>query len=463
MNTNELFIDASNLPNPLSKSELYELLDKAKQGDTKAIKIIAEHNIRVVLYRVTNKFKFVEYDKKDLVSIGNIGLMKAITTFDKSKNNGFATYAIKCIDNEILMFLRKLKKDLNIDSIDRPFFRNKDGKELKIEEVVSDGTDIVEEYEREVVHEKIRKIVSELPLRDREIIMLRFGFYNDKCYSQSEVANMMNISRARVSMLITKVIGKLRQELQRLDIIELKTKKNLSAPHKERKVEMPKKLKTIYEYFNGYTREQIDEMLEKLSEEERNLIKARYGEDLSNPVTGKLSKEQTSKFYGSLVPKMKRLLLKLNITREERKTKTENNNSDLDNKKNSFFSEHLNENLEKKDINGQQNVEMITEDDYIKLLELLRTPAFSKMINMYSPKEIMIASLKLGYVNGKCFSNSAISEFLGVETKEIVDTIKKILLAYKEKINSIIDDTLKIIEKDREISSLTLTRKKNEK
>ena len=111
----------------------------------------------------------------------------------------------------------------------------------------------------------------------------------------------------------------------------------------------------------------------------------------------------------------------------------------------------------------QQNVEIITEDDYFRLLELLRTPAFSKMVNMYSPKEIMIASLKLGYVDGKCFSNSAISEFLGIETQEIIDTIKKILLTYKDKINSIIDDTLKIIEDGGEIISPTLVRKKNKK
>lgn len=220
---------------------------------------------------------------------------------------------------------------------------------------------------------------------------------------------------------------------------------------------MPKRLKTIYEYFNEYTREQIDEMLKKLSEEEMNLIKARYGEDLNNPVPRKLSKEQTNKFYGSLVPKMKRLLSKANTVG---KSKIKNN----------LLSKPLNENCfchvetpKTEDEIVQQNVEIITEDDYFRLLELLRTPAFSKMVNMYSPKEIMIASLKLGYVDGKCFSNSAISEFLGIETQEIIDTIKKILLTYKEKINSIIDDTLKIIEDGGEIISPTLVRKKNKK
>lgn len=322
MNTNELFIEASNLPKPLSKSQLYELLDKVKQGDINAIDTITKHNIRLVLYQVTNKFKFVDYDKKDLVSVGNIGLMKAITTFDISKGFEFSAYAARCIDNEILMFLRKLKKDKNIDSMDRVIFHSKDDKKLKIEDTLSDGTDIVEDYERKTINENIREVVNKLPVRDREIIMLYFGFYNDKCYSQLEIANMVNLSQAQVSREITRLIGSLGQQLQQLDIIKLTKEDCLNITEKEKKAIMPKRLKTIYEYFNEYTREQIDEMLKKLSEEEMNLIKARYGEDLNNPVSRKLSKEQTNKFYGSLVPKMKRLLSKANTVG---KSKIKNN------------------------------------------------------------------------------------------------------------------------------------------
>ena len=312
MNTNELFIEASNLPKPLSKSQLYELLDKVKQGDINAIDTITKHNIRLVLYQVTNKFKFVDYDKKDLVSVGNMGLMKAITTFDISKGFEFSVYAARCIDNEILMFLRKMKKDKNIDSMDRVIFHSKDDKKLKIEDTLSDGTDIVEDYERKTINENIREVVNKLPVRDREIIMLYFGFYNDKCYSQLEIANMVNLSQAQVSREITRLISSLGQQLQQLDIIKLTKEDCLNITEKEKKAIMPKRLKTIYEYFNEYTREQIGEMLKKLSEEEMNLIKARYGEDLNNPVPRKLSKEQTNKFYGSLVPKMKRLLSKAN-------------------------------------------------------------------------------------------------------------------------------------------------------
>ena len=168
MNTDELFIDANKLPKPLPKFQVNELLDKVKQGDEDAIKMIAKHNIRLVLYRVSNRFKTVEYDKKDLVSIGNVGLMKAVTTFDKSKKAEFVTYAIRCIDNEILIFLRNLKKDQKIDTLDKTIIHDKEGNELKIEDTISDKTDIVEDYKKNITYEIIREIVGELPDRDRE-------------------------------------------------------------------------------------------------------------------------------------------------------------------------------------------------------------------------------------------------------------------------------------------------------
>ena len=111
MNTDKLFIDDYNPPGPLSNQEVNKLLEKIKQGDECARKKLAEHNIRLVIYEVTRRFNSVPYDKKDLISIGNIGLMKAISTFDISKKTKFLTYAVKCIDNEILMFLRNLRKE----------------------------------------------------------------------------------------------------------------------------------------------------------------------------------------------------------------------------------------------------------------------------------------------------------------------------------------------------------------
>lgn len=226
MNMYNLFIDGAKLPNTLTKTQLYEFLAKAEQGDEEAIKIVAEHNLRLVLYRVTNKFKYVSYDKRDLFSVGNIGLMKAIRTFDKSKNIEFVTYAAKCIDNEILMFLRKLKKEQNVVSLDEAVASDKDGKELKVEAIISSGIDIIGDYERDIICGIIREIVDELPDRDREMTKLYFGFYNNKRYTQREIASLMFISQGHVSRTISKIVKKIGKRLQEMGIIELNSKNN---------------------------------------------------------------------------------------------------------------------------------------------------------------------------------------------------------------------------------------------
>ena len=220
MNTDGIFIDIDKLPQLLSKSQLNQLLDRVKLGDEEAIKMVAEHNIRLVLHEVNNRFKSVEYDKKDLVSIGNVGLMKAITTFDKSKKVEFSTYAIKCIDNEILVFLRKLKKDQKADSLDKIITCDKEGNEVKIEDTISDETDIAENYEKIITYKIIREVVQELPDRDREIIGLYFGFYNNEIHTQKEIADMMSISQSNISKSITKIVKKIGIQLKNLGVIE---------------------------------------------------------------------------------------------------------------------------------------------------------------------------------------------------------------------------------------------------
>lgn len=114
------WIEVNDLLMPLPKPQLQELLNRIEQGDEAALKVITEHSIRIVIYEVNQKFKFVEYDKKDLVSIGTIGLIKAIIAFNPSKQNRFTTHAVSCIDNKILIFLRKLKKDQKVSSLDQP-------------------------------------------------------------------------------------------------------------------------------------------------------------------------------------------------------------------------------------------------------------------------------------------------------------------------------------------------------
>lgn len=224
MYTCELFISGSDIPNALSKQEIYELLQKMKCGDEKAREILILHSIRLVLYQVFNRFKTVNYDKRELVSIGNLGLMKAIETFDISKNIEFSTYATKCINNEILMFLRKLKKYQNMDSLDKIIWYGNDGHDLKLEDIIYDENDMTEKYIHDEEYRIIRQTVNDLPERDKKIIMMYFGFYDDKIYSQKEIADEMSISRAYVSSLISKNVDRIRKKLQRNGIIELRKK-----------------------------------------------------------------------------------------------------------------------------------------------------------------------------------------------------------------------------------------------
>lgn len=406
-----MFIVQSELPKCLSKQEVYDLFNKIKLGDGCARDKLVEHNIRLVLYEVNGRFKSVDYDKSDLVSMGIVGLMKAIDTFDVSKGIEFVTYATRCIDNEILIFLRKLKKEQVVDSLDKVISWDNNGNELKIEDIVCDGTDITSEYIDNETYMILRQMIDILPEREKKIVMLKFGFYNDRVYSQDEIANMMSISQPQVSRIISRCVKRLGQELHDIGAIELSNKEV-----GEKK--MSKKLKSIYEYFCSYTREQVDEMLGKLTDEERELIRLRYGMDLNNPICGRLSEVQFKKFYGCLVPKMRRLLFNLN--------------------------KDINDSIEVvADIKDDSN--NITKEECEKVLCLLRTSSFNQMLNVLSVKDAVIVSLSLGYIDGKYFSTDSIAEFLGMEESEVIETLSKVLLLYKENINQYIDDAIDVV------------------
>ncbi len=420
MNTSELFIDGNNLPDPLSKQETYDLLLKIKQGDQSAIEKLAQHNIRLILYEVTGRFNSVNYDKKDLVSIGNIGLMKAITSFDTSKKIEFTTYAVKCIDNEILMFLRKINRWQNVDSLDRTVNQDKDDEKLKLGNSIADETDMVEDLIRNETYPIIRQALLNLPKYDREILMLYFGFNNDVPYGQKEIADMLSISQSSVSRIIRRNIKILGQQLAQKGIVDLKTNGKTIKLEVDKKALENKKIRNrqnIYEYFSLYEKEQVDMALEKLTEEERAIIRKKYKEDLNNT---EISTAENKKFYVSIAPKIQRRLIALD------KAFLKNN------KKNYISMDLVEQTHEIKD------AKTITENDYIKLLELLKTPNFIKMAQEYSLKEIMVASLKLGYVNGKYFLTEEISKLLSIEEREVIDITKKVLLSYKRRMDEII-------------------------
>ena len=421
MNIDEFFRDGHRLPRPLTKDELHQLFKELNEGSQEARNKLIIHNIRLVLYEVTHKFKNVDYDKKDLVSMGNLGLIKAIHTYDISKGFSFSAYATRCIDNEILIFLKKLKKDQNVDSLNKTVFLDKDGRELELEDQLSDNSDFVEDYIVSETHEIIRELVAQLPDRDKEIVMLYYGFYDDRVYTQQQIADKFHISKSFVSRLITKNTEKLSKQLEAIGVIELhgKQKEKVTEEAKMRR------LQSIYEYFNNYTREQVDEMLSKLTEEEKALITLRYGEDLDHPVQSRLTQIDTGKFYGVLIPRMKRLLVKL-----------------YDKPKQEVENELCSKMKSKEEID--EITHNMTRDDCTKMLEWLRTPTFTQMTSLLTVKESVIIALKLGYVDGKYFSTESISQFLGIEETEVTETTKKVLLLYKENINSFLDRAIEV-------------------
>jgi RNA polymerase sporulation-specific sigma factor len=239
MNNDEWFMDGHKLPQPLPRDETYKLIQLVANGSEEARVKLVTHNIRLVLYIVSNRFSNVEYDKKDLVSIGNIGLLKAIDTFDISKGFEFSTYAVRCIVNEILLFLKKINN--NTDSIDRIVFHDKDGSKIKLEDKLSDGSDLVEDHEQNEIHSIIRKLVQELPNREKEVVMLYFGFYNNRIYTQEEIAGKLNISQSYTSRLIKKIVKKIGKQLDDVGVLELheKGKKETKKSQEKRKRKIP--------------------------------------------------------------------------------------------------------------------------------------------------------------------------------------------------------------------------------
>lgn len=486
MGNGEWFMDGYNIPKRLPKDELYDLLTKKSQGDMDARKKLIEHNIRLVIYQVKGRFSTVDYDKSELVSIGILGLVKAIDTYDLSKNVEFSSYATRCIDNEILMFLRKLKYDKVVESFDRPISDEGTDNELRLGDMIKSNINIEESYENKEVYAIIRKIVNELPERERIVIMLYFGFYDGRIYKQREIATVLNVSRSQVSRIITKIVNDIRKKLEKIGIVDLdlvtRRQKTITENHpieikpyqeipeehpsnikpivdltkpvepKQKNTKgvkgMSKKVQTLYEYFKDYSREQIDLALSQLSEEERLLVNKRYGNNLTNPHPSKLTTDESNKFYGSIIPKIKRKLKAINKKQPKKQENSSNEEpEDAGETTPQILSEPI---IEFTDEKEEQAEEPITKEDYLKMLELLRSPKFSKMLNRYSAKEKVIISLKLGYIDGKCFSTEAISKFLGLPEQEIITITQRVLQDYRNMINSIFDGTIRMVTEKQE-------------
>ncbi len=209
------FVGATDkLPPPLSKEKELEYLIKAKQGDIEARNILIEHNLRLVVF-LAKKYENTGFDIEDLVSIGSIGLIKGINTYKIDKNIKLATYASRCIANEILMFLRKNKRKKVEISLEETLNFDAEGNELRLEDILGTEEDVVpKELENTIDKETLKREIAVLEPREKEIMTLRYGLNNTLEYTQKEVAEMLGISQSYISRIEKKIIKKLQNILK---------------------------------------------------------------------------------------------------------------------------------------------------------------------------------------------------------------------------------------------------------
>ena len=197
-------------PDPLSKEEEDECVKKAKLGDQEARNKLIEHNLRLVVF-LAKKYENTGVDLEDLVSIGTIGLIKGVNTYKLDKNIKLATYASRCIDNEILMFLRKNKRRKGEISFEDSLSYDAEGNELHLEDILGTENDIVTKGIEESDDKKIlQEEISKLNERDKKIMTLRYGLFNHKEMTQKDVAKVLGISQSYISRIEKKVIKKLK-------------------------------------------------------------------------------------------------------------------------------------------------------------------------------------------------------------------------------------------------------------
>ena len=202
---------AGSFPPPLKAKEESELLERMKKGDATAKNKLIEHNLRLVAH-IVKKYYSSPDEQDDLISIGTIGLIKGITSFNADKGIRLATYAARCIDNEILMYFRALKKTAQDVYISDPIDTDKDGNTLTLIDIIADDTDITEEIDIKLKLQKLRKIINyALDDREKTIICYRYGVGGCKELTQHEIADRLGISRSYVSRIEKAALTKLRQ------------------------------------------------------------------------------------------------------------------------------------------------------------------------------------------------------------------------------------------------------------
>ena len=315
---------------------------------------------------------------------------------------------------------------------------------------------------------QVKQLLEKCNLKpiEKEVILLRFGF-NNTPMTLGEIGNIYNITGERVRQIEASALMKLRKYKNITDFAEYmenpkeainnieiyrKKYKNSGSNTKSflkdvrREKEDDNMVKTIYEYFKNYSKEEVDKVLSTLSDESLELIRIRYGDDLTVPVNNKLTEEQRKKFYGSVMAQIKRLLENPDIKRRKvQKNKIEEKKIE---------STSIVENVQTKNNlveTNEEHTSKITKDDYINMIKLFKTSNFKQMMSNLGSKESIIISLRMGYIDGKYFSVDAIAEFLDIERDEVSKIIKEVLLNYKESVIKSIDHTIEVASGEQNV------------
>lgn len=202
-------------PKPLSAQQEAEAFRRMAEGDASARSELIEHNLRLVAH-VVKKYYTSNADTEELISIGTVGLIKAVSTFNNSKSTRFATYAAKCIDNEILMYFRSAKKSARDVYLDEPVDVDKDGNSMSLMDIIAEDDNMVDRIDTMIKSRQLYGFVeNSLDDREREIILYRYGLYGKKPLTQREVAEKLDISRSYVSRIEKKALEKLKNEYEK--------------------------------------------------------------------------------------------------------------------------------------------------------------------------------------------------------------------------------------------------------
>lgn len=274
------------MPKTIDKNEILEYFIKFKNGDVQSREKIITYNLRLVPYIVTNKFQGIDYDKDELISIGIIGLIKAVDTFKIEKKIEFTTYASRCICNEILMVIRKNKKRSLDNLLGDVIVENGNGEKLTLEEILQYDEYVDEVYEKKEIKAEIVKILEKLPERDKKIVMLYFGFIGDRTYSQAEISNIFGLSQSYITRVLKKNLETIREELIKADIVEmgyLEINFNIIV-------------ETLTKILKIYSEEQISSVIKNLSMRDKTLLQKVY--------CSRNIEEEIKLLYQEIIPKV---------------------------------------------------------------------------------------------------------------------------------------------------------------